>query len=263
MQFPSTIVRVLTVASLTAVICGASPRPVAASVITLDPTLPVLGVPYTSVVGAGCFPLAAVCVSAASIELTSVVLSEFTASGQHIVTTAEYVALLTTTGGTPVGTVNLSGILEQEVLGRTSATQLGSWTTNLLALSLTGPVLGSTLTVGLDPAHLSSGVSSVLPVLGGDQLFRIDSFFDVFVQADLDSVPPLHTTRGPLRFEASPTAVPEPASSTLLALGAAAFLAARRRRTAGRHRRGFVGDLLMPVTESPARRAVPPCPAAL
>ena len=56
MQFPSTIVRVLTIASLTAVIYGASPRPAAASVITLDPTLPVLGTPYTSLVGAGCFP---------------------------------------------------------------------------------------------------------------------------------------------------------------------------------------------------------------
>jgi hypothetical protein len=229
MQFPSTIVRVLTVASLTAVISGASPRPAVASVISLDPSLPVLGVPYTSLVGAGCFPVAAVCISAASLELTSVVVSEFTATGQHIVTTAEYVGQLTTTEGTPIGAVNLSGILEQEVLGRTFATQLGSWTTNLVALSLTGPVLGATLTVGLDPAHLSSGVSSVLPVLGDDQLFRIDSFFDVFVQADLNSVPPLHTTRGPLRFEARPTAVPEPASSTLLALGAAMFLARRRR----------------------------------
>ena len=234
MQFPSTIVRVLTVASLTAVIYGASPRPAAASVITLDPSLPVLGTPYTSLVGAGCFPVAAVCISAASIELTSVVLSEFTATGQHIVTTAAYVGQLTTTAGTPIGAVNLSGILEQEVLGRTFATELGSWTTNLVALSLTGPVLGSTLTVGLDPAHLSSGVSSVLPVPGADQLFRIDSFFDVFVQADLNSVPPLHTTRGPLRFEASATAVPEPASSALLALGTAMFLAARRRRAAGR-----------------------------
>ena len=232
MQVPSTIVRVLTAASLTAVIFGASPRPAAASVITLDPSLPVLGVPYTTLVGAGCFPVAAVCISAASLELTSVVLSEFTATGQHIVTTAEYVGQLTTTGGMPIGAVNLSGILEQEVLGRTFATQLGSWTTNLVALSLTGPVLGSTLTVGLDPAHLSSGVSSVLPVLGADQLFRIDSFFDVFVQADLNSVPPLHTTRGPLRFEV--TAVPEPASSALLALGTAMFLAARRRRAARR-----------------------------
>jgi hypothetical protein len=234
MQFPLLVVRVLTVASLTAIIYGASPRPAAASVISIEPSLPVLGVPYTSLVGAGCFPLAAVCISAGSLELTSVVLSEFTASGQHIVTTAEFAGLLTTTAGTPIGAVNLSGILEQEVLGRTFATQLGSWTTNLVALSLTGPVLGNTLTVGLDPTHVSSGVSSILPVLGDDSLFRIDSFFDVFVQVDLDSVPPLHTTRGPVRFEASATTVPEPASGALLALGAAAFLAARRRRAAGR-----------------------------
>jgi hypothetical protein len=233
MRFPSTIVRVLTVALLTAVIYGASPRPAAASVITFDPSLPVLGVPYTTGVGAGCFPVAAVCISAPSLELTSVVLSEFTASGQHIVTTASYAGLLTTTTGTPLGAITLSGIVEQEVLGRTFATELGSWTTNLLALSLTGPVLGHTLTVALDPTHLSSGVSSVLPVLGDDQLFRIDSFFDVFVQADLNSVPPLHTTRGPLRFEAAATTVPEPASGALLALGSA-FLAARRRRAAGR-----------------------------
>lgn len=230
MPFPSTIVRVLTVALLTAVIYGASPRPAAASVITLEPIMPVLGASYTSLVGAGCFPVAAVCISAASLELTSVVLSEFTATGQHIITTVEYVGQLTSTGGAPIGAVNLSGILEQEVLGRTSVAQLGSWTTNLLALSLTGPVLGATLTVELDPAHLSSGLSSLVAVQIDDQvLFRFDSFFDVFVQAGLNSVPPLHTTRGPVRFET--TTVPEPASSALLALGGAMFLAAGRLRS--------------------------------
>ena len=228
MQLPSTIVRILTVASLTAFIYGASPRAAAASVITIDPSLPLLGVPYTSTIGAGCFPWRASASLPPASSSRQLVLSEFTASGQHIVATAAYIGMLTTPTGTPLGAVALSGTLEQEVLGRTFATELGSWTTNLLALSLTGPVFGNTLTVGLDPSHLSSGVSSVLP--GDDQLFRIDSFFDVFIQADLNSVPPLHTTRGPLRFEASATAVPEPASGALLALGAAAFLAARRRR---------------------------------
>jgi hypothetical protein len=202
---------------------AAAARPSSASVLTLAPTLPLLGTPYTAIVGAGCFPAAGVCISAGSIVLDDLVSSEFDAAGQAIVTTASYSGALTTLGGALLGPLTLAGTVEQFVVGRTIANQVGTWTTTLVALSLAGPALGHTLTVGLDPTHESLGETSLVP-LGAGQLFLADSFFDIFVRIGLDSDPPLSATRGPLRFET----VPEPSAALILGLGVAGFLAYRR-----------------------------------
>jgi hypothetical protein len=170
-----------------------------ADVISSTPTLPLLDIPYLSSTGVGCFPAAGVCVSSGSFTLTSVLSSSFNASGQDINTTVEYAGVLTNLSNVPIGPVHLSGVLEQEVLGRTFSTETGSWTIDLVALSLSGPVLGHTLTLTLDPVQLSTGATSITPI--GD-LFRIDSFFDVFVDLSLDSVPPLSTQRGPIEVVA-------------------------------------------------------------
>jgi len=206
-----------------------------ASVITSTPTLPVIGSSYASSTGVGCFPAvppAGVCVAPGIISLTSLISSTFDASGQNIVTTASYVGVLTTLGDVPIVPISLSGTIEQEVLGRTDPGATGTWATELLALSLSGSALGFPLTLALDPSQPSTGVTSIVPV-GQQNEFRIDSFFDVFVELTLGTPTPLHTTRGPIRASLlSP--VPEPSTLALLAGGLVACAAWRRRTGACR-----------------------------
>jgi hypothetical protein len=208
-----------------------------ASVITSAPTLPVIGSSYASSTGVGCFPAvppAGVCVSPGIITLTSLISSTFDASGQDIVTTVAYAGLLTTLGSVPIGPISLTGTIEQEVLGRTEPAATGTWATEIVTLSLTGSVLGFPLTLTLDPSQPSTGVTSIVPLGQADlQAFRVDSFFDIFVELRLETPTPLSTTRGPVRASlVSP--VPEPSSLALLAGGLVALRAWRRRQGASR-----------------------------
>jgi hypothetical protein len=159
--------------------------------------------------------------------LTTSVSSIFHAGGEDIVTGAVYAATLTTLGNAEIGSVILTGSVEQQVLGRTTSTETGSWTTDLISLLLTGPVLGHTLTMTLDPSNTSSGTTSITANQGSS--FTISSFFDVFTDLMLDSTPPLDTVRGPILFSA--TAAPEPASLTLFGLPVLLLLARRRAQT--------------------------------
>ena len=198
-----------------------------ASVITDTATLPLLGFPYVSATGVGCFPTAGVCVSAGAFTLNSPVSSVFNPQGQDITSAITYVGTLTTLSNVLIGPVQLSGTFEQEVLGRTFSTETGSWITNVIALSLSGPVLGHTLTLAQDPAQQSNGNTTITPIGGGR--FTIDSFFDVFFDLTLDSVPPLHTQGGPITVTA---ATPLPGALPLFAtgLGALGLLGWRRKR---------------------------------
>jgi len=90
----------------------------------------------------------------------------------------------------------------------------GRWTDELLALSLSGSVLGDTLTVTLASSPSSDGTTSIVPS-GGE--FAINSFFDVFTELSLDSIPPLNATPGEIQVTAVEP-VPEPASLALLAV---------------------------------------------
>jgi hypothetical protein len=203
--------------------------PVKADVISATPSLPLLNVPYISTVGAGCFPTEDACIAAGTLTLTSVVSSMFKLAGQDIVADAVFSGEVTSIGGTGLGQINLSGTLEQEVQGRTFSTETGTWTSELIALALSGRFRGHTLDIGLVGSQDSFGTSSVQP--SGDQ-FSIGSFFDVFVDLTLDSTPPLHTTRGPLHFEAGATVttIPEPGGWMLSALPLLSLVAAKRRR---------------------------------
>jgi hypothetical protein len=193
------------------------PAPAEAVVVSSTPTLPALGSSFTSTTGIGCFPLAGVCASPGRLTFGAST-SSFNFSGQDIVSNVTYIGVLTDLANTPIGPLTLTGTIEQEVLGRTFSTETGTWTTELTSLSLSGPVLGDTLTVALDTSHTSSGTTSIVPV--GDGTFRIDSFFDVFVELTLDGVPPLTVNRGPLELVLSPVAaVPEPSTWAMMILG--------------------------------------------
>jgi hypothetical protein len=195
-----------------------------AGVVSSTPTLPVLDVPYASATGVGCFPAASVCVTPGTLTFDSVVSSTFNGSGQDIVADISYAGTLTTLSNTPIGPVTLSGTIEEEVLGRTTSTELGSWAVDIVALSLSGPVLGHTLTLTLDPGQSSTGGASITTF--GETAFRIDSFFDVFVELNLDTPTPLTAHRGPLHL----TTVPEPSSLVLVVGGLIAIVLFVRRR---------------------------------
>jgi hypothetical protein len=199
--------------------------PSRADVITTTATLPLLGVPYASSVGAGCFPAIDTCVTAGSLTLTTLVSNTFNPAGEDIVTDAVFTATLTDTSNHPTGAISLTGTVEQEVLGRTTSTQTGTWTVDITSGLLSGPLLGNTLTVTVDGSQASAGITSITPVDGGE--FSISSFFDVFLDLTLDRSTPLHATVGPIQLTAG-TPAPEPASLALLCLPLLALWTARR-----------------------------------
>lgn len=199
-----------------------------AAIISASPTLPPLDVPFVGG-GVGCFPAAGVCVQPGFLTFDSVVSTMFDATGQDIVANASYHGTLTTLSNTPIGPITLSGTVEELVLGRMSSTQTGTWSTKLLEMSLTGPVLGDTLTLVLGSTP-STGVTSIEPI--ADDLFRIASFFDIFVQLSLDRDPPLTAMRGPIRAELAPAGVPEASVVALLAAALLGLVGTRGRRRA-------------------------------
>jgi hypothetical protein len=212
----------------------AGPAVAEASVISITPTLPLFDTPYTTATALGCVAAIGICITSPSFTLTSPVLNlnTFNINGQDLVTNVNFSATLTDLSNTPTGTLLLSGTVEQEVQGRTFPTQTGTWTTELLALSLSGPLLGHTATITLNPAQTSGGVTTITPSGGA---FAIDSFFDVFVEFGLDTPTPLHQLFGPNEFvAAAPTLseTPLPATLPLFAsgLGALGLLGWRRKR---------------------------------
>jgi hypothetical protein len=163
------------------------------------------------------------------LTFTSIASSSFNLMGQDIVANATLTGNVTTQS--MVVPVVLTGTVEEEVLERTTSTQTGNWSTQILSFDLGGPVvigtLSGTLDLGLDTSHTSTGGASVAAVPGQDGLFSVDSFFDVFVELTfqgLSGVPPLSTTRGPFVVSLAP----EPATIMLLA-GPILGLAALRR----------------------------------
>ena len=111
------------------------------------------------------------------------------------------------------------GILDA---GRSSDDELGTFTSSLTELDLTGMFLGHSLEVMLGPMT-SSGPTTVTQ-FGSD--FKVSSFFDVFAEISIEGSP---FVPGPMRTFTL-TAVPEPGSISLLALGLAGVAIEFRRR---------------------------------
>ena len=200
-----------------------------ASIISSSPSLPPLGVPFSSPTGVGCFLTAGFCALPGALTVTSIDFDPtktfFDLSGQHIGGDATFTGTLTNLSHVPVGSFSLTGTFEMGVAGRMSDTAIGSWSAELDLLSLAGSVQGGTLTVGLQSTPSSTGMASVEPVAGQEGLFRVDSFFDVFVDLNFGQ---LHADVGPIRVALAP----EPAGLALLAGPVLGLAALRRRRRA-------------------------------
>jgi hypothetical protein len=162
--------------------------------------------------------------------------STFVGGNQEIVAQATYDAALTPPPPAPpvtIGSVALTGTVDMTVFGRTSNSETGPFTTDITGLDLTGmltlppanPLNGQVLDVTLDTTQTSSGTTTITR---HEQQFRIDSFFDIFVDA---SVPSLGLSSPPIGI--SVAAVPEPSTWAMLLIGFAGLAFAARRRAVG------------------------------
>jgi hypothetical protein len=208
--------------AVSAVIAGALMGSAQASVIESSPSFPPIPLSFISPTGAGCFTVAQVCVTPGTFTLTSAV-STFSSgpAAQNIVADATYTGSLTQAPPLNgfLGSFTLMGTVDLSLLGRTSDTETGSWTTELTSLSLSGPLLTfGTLSATLDPST-PTGTTTIEP-LGQRGEFLITSVFDVVMDLTLDRPPPLmplHAKVGPIPVEA--VAVPEPATWAMMLLG--------------------------------------------
>jgi hypothetical protein len=205
----------------------ATAGPADASVISATPTLPLFGVPYSSP-GAGCFPAVSLCVQKVTFTLVPGVdfMNTFSGGNEFITTDVTATSVLVNAAH-QVTSIPVTGTLTQEIIGRTSITEIGSWNTVITAMSLTGAFLGHTLdaVIDPDPATPSTGQTSIQPRGGDRDGFLINSFFDVFVDITLEGTG-LTTGRGPIPVVAG---APEPAGLALIAIPLLALGALRRR----------------------------------
>lgn len=218
---------IVVAAAVLAVVAAALPEALA-DVIQPAPSLPPTAGSYTP--GTICVPLGpGVCVVGASLGNFTGTTLIFGSGGQAIDSTVTLSAnVYTDSGGSP-GTFLAHLVLEGGIgilyAGRTSDTELGTFTSTLTELDLTGTFHGPTthtIAVMLNPLMTSSGQTTVAPS-GSD--FRIHSFFDVFVELSLDGGP---FVAGPPRTVTLVS--PEPGSASMLALGLIGVAAELRRR---------------------------------
>ena len=208
------------------VVAGALSGSAEASVIRPTASLPLIGVPYISPTGAGCFTLASVCVTPGAFVQTSATSVFVPANGlllpavQDIVATATYDATLTPlVWNTVIGSVAFTGTVDETVLDRTSDSETGSFTTDITGLKLSGPLSlpsnpsldGVAIVATLDTMHTSSGTTRIT---ADGSVFKIDSFFDVFIDVSLPSAG-LSKSVGPIPL----VAVPEPSTWAMMMLG--------------------------------------------
>jgi hypothetical protein len=200
-----------------------------ASIIQPSPSLPPTTGGYTA--GTICVPLGpGVCIVGATLHGFTGTVSTFDISGQAVDSSVTLTAdVYTDMGGKPgtlIAPVTLGGPIGILYAGRMNDMELGTFTSSLTELDLTGTFHGittHTIEIMLNPMMTSMGPTTVAPS-GGN--YRIDSFFDVFAELSLDGGPFM---AGPSRTFTL-TAIPEPGSISLLALGLVGAIGKLRQR---------------------------------
>ena len=126
--------------------------------------------------------------------------------------------------GLGLGPIQLTGPTSVLTRDRMLSTS-GLFDAEIVSMSLSGNVPGlGPIMVREDPTRASTGQTDIIDLGGG--LYHIDSFFDVFTELSPDGgqtwIPSDSSTRM--------TLIPEPATLTMLPLGAAALRKRRRMR---------------------------------
>ncbi len=185
-----------------------------ASVISNTPDpLPPGGVLVGVSGGAGCFPAVGVCAEGGMLTYSNVT-SSISGPNQILDFSAALTAPFTDLSMTHVlGTVTLTGSGSETVFGRTSPSETGTFITQITSLDLMGAFDGIPLAATQDTSNASTGETTIIPL---DYKFEITSFFDIFVDIQLSTSPPLTTGRGPLVAVLEP--VPEPTGLALIVL---------------------------------------------
>ena len=155
-------------------------------------------------------------------------VSTLTADGQEVDAMASFTAnLYDFTGGVKgglLGPLSLTGPVGFLYMGRSSETELGTFSTTMTELMLTGSFNGIPVIIKGD-LNKTMGTTTI-SAAGHD--FKVDSFFDVFVEVSINGGPFVPGPRRPFVL----TATPEPGTFVLGALGIGVLgLAMRRRRT--------------------------------
>jgi hypothetical protein len=203
----------------------AAPGVAGASIIQSTPSLPPEGY-YTA--GNICVPLGpGACIVGASLGNFTGTVTTFPLTGQATDSSVTLTAAIYTNNsgmpGTFLGNLMLGGPIGILYSGRSSDTELGTFTSTLTELDLTGAFNGHTIEVVLSPTT-SSGPTTVESTGG---MYTVSSFFDVFAEISIDGGPFIP---GPMRTF---TLTPEPGSISLLALGVLGVAGELRRRARG------------------------------
>jgi hypothetical protein len=108
--------------------------------------------------------------------------------------------------------LSLSGPVTVLTTGKTGNTT-GTFDTEIIAMSLTGTILGLPIEIRESPTQNSTGQTTITD-LGGGQ-FGFDSFFDIWIELSINGGPFVPQTGGSVTVNL----VPEPSTALLLLVG--------------------------------------------
>jgi MYXO-CTERM domain-containing protein len=186
---------------------------------------------------AGVYTLPLVCITPVCLENANVsgfhTTSDVPLAGDELVTTTATFAadIFQNNSGVPgvaLGPLSIAGTMDFTYFGRSVSIPLGTFLSQITDFDFMGTFNGHAFEVKQNPNMASTGMTTINQVFQGGP-YQVSSFFDVFAELSIDNGP---FVPGPLR-EATLTAVPEPSSGGLAALGLlglVGIMVSRRRR---------------------------------